>query len=216
MLKTKKSKIKRKISIFLATVMILNLLSGYLGIIVTYASNLNLGQTIYEDEIYPSNTEIEKSIIFLSENHINIPDDVKSLCEKYGEKYDICPELLEAICWIESNCISKIDNPDGSCKGIMQIKPSSHAKRIDKLNVSDIYDTESNIYIASDYIAELRNDYADDNLAVTLMLYNGDTNGVNKYMDGGEPSDFVNKVLKVSNALENIHFAEKFRIKEQN
>ena len=50
---------------------------------------------------------------------IDAPDDVKEICEKYGAEYDICPELLEAICWNESRYTVKITA--GTCKGIMQI-----------------------------------------------------------------------------------------------
>lgn len=31
-----------------------------------------------------------------------IPKEVEEACIKYGEAYDICPELLEAICYEES------------------------------------------------------------------------------------------------------------------
>ena len=39
-----------------------------------------------------------------------IPEDVQAACEKWGAAYDICPELLEAICYNESRYISTVEN----------------------------------------------------------------------------------------------------------
>lgn len=35
-----------------------------------------------------------------------VPEDVRTACEKYGEEYNIAPELLEAIIWHESDIVT--------------------------------------------------------------------------------------------------------------
>lgn len=160
------------------------------------------GQTIYY-EIYPQNNEIEESRQRLEEQHISIPNDVEYWCKVYGEEYGICPEVLEAICWTESNCIAEISSPDGSCKGLMQIKPSSHSKRMARINAKDIYGVRDNIHTGADYLAELMQTY---DLSASLMAYNGDMGAIERYQRTGELSAYTNKVLTIAKDLERIHF----------
>ena len=57
-----------------------------------------------------------ESVQYLSENGIEIPQEVKNQCTDAADQYGICPELLMSMCWVESRC-----NPDvtgGSCCGI--------------------------------------------------------------------------------------------------
>lgn len=160
------------------------------------------GQTICY-EVYPQTKEIEESRQRLEEIGVRIPNDVIYWCRAYGDEYGICPEVLEAICWVESNCISSISSADGSCKGLMQIKPSSHSKRMIRLNVNDIYDVKENIAIGSDYLHELMQTY---DLTASLMAYNGDTGAIERYQRTGELSGYANKVLTIAKDLERIHF----------
>lgn len=65
------------------------------------------------------------------------PVEVQEACTKWGEYYDICPELLQAICWNESRYETDLVN--GTCVGIMQINEPVHTARIEKLGVTDIH-----------------------------------------------------------------------------
>lgn len=128
------------------------------------------------------------------------PDEVKEICEKYGTEYNICPELLEAICWNESRYTADI--AAGSCKGIMQVNEPFHKDRLKKLGVTDIYDMDGNIHTGADYLAELFASYEDP--AAVLGLYHGERNAVKKAASGNA-SSYVKRILKKSEELERLH-----------
>ena len=163
---------------------------------------MKLGQTVSEElEIYPYQQQIDEAQEYLTTYKIVIPETVEKYCIKYGEEYGICPELLEAICWTESNCKENVSSSDGSCKGLMQIKPSSHRKRMSRLGVNNIYDIESNIKVGADYLAELACE--DSNINIILARYNGVAD-VESVRDN--PTDYIKKVLKIAQSLERVHF----------
>lgn len=131
---------------------------------------------------------------------IDAPDDVKEICEKYGAEYDICPELLEAICWNESRYTANITA--GTCKGIMQINEPEHKDRLKNLGVTDIYDMDSNIHTGADYLAELFKSYEDP--AVVLAYYHGEKNVIARTKKG-QLSGYVKRILEKSEMLEKLH-----------
>ena len=69
----------------------------------------------------------------ISQNEIN------QICEEVGNKYCICPELLEAMCQVESN-----NNPNAVGKlgdtGLMQIIPKYHTAEMKQLGVTNLKD----------------------------------------------------------------------------
>lgn len=132
-----------------------------------------------------------------------IPEDVEFWCEKYGEEYDICPETLEAMCWVESRCTPSAQSADKSCKGLMQVKPSCHQKRMEKLGVRNIFGVWENIKTGTDYLAELRGE--DPDIAEALYLYNGNTTGAERYRKTHEVTGYAKKVLDISEELEEKH-----------
>lgn len=151
------------------------------------------GTSVIDDISHPNTKEIEEATSYLSENRIVIPAEIEELCKKYGKEYDICPEILMAVCWVESNCIEDIDNSQG-CKGLMQVKHSCHRARMERLNCTDLHNAEENIKVGTDYLAEL---LETNDIRLSLALYNGHTN-VN--------AGYINKVLKIAHALEVVHF----------
>lgn len=152
------------------------------------------GQIIMEGEFFPNNNEIEEAEQFLSGNMIVVPKDIEELTIKYGKEYGICPELIQAVIFTESAFKPEVSN--GKCKGLMQISTSSHRKRMNELNVTDIYDTEQNIETGCHYLKELFDTYGDT--AKCLMLYNGDPNATKE----GYISGYARKVMKISRYLE--------------
>ena len=133
----------------------------------------------------------------LTEMGVDIPPQVVEYCTKAGEVYDICPEFLEAICWVESRCTA--DAVNGSCKGIMQVSEKWHKDRMERLNVSSIYDEEGNIMVATDYLAELFIEYEDCTLV--LDYYNGNSHADDN-AENGIISEYADKVLTLSKLLE--------------
>ena len=135
----------------------------------------------------------------LMEMGIEIPPQVVEYCETAGSMYNISPEFLEAICWVESNCDP--DAVNGSCKGIMQVSDRWHYDRMERLGVTSIFDEEGNILTATDYLSELFGTYGCDD-ALVLMVYNGDSKADDFANGRVEMSDYAKKVLTIANLLE--------------
>lgn len=130
------------------------------------------------------------------------PIEVQIACNKYGLEYDICPELLEAICYQESRFDEKALDGTESCYGLMQIKRSCHRERMNELGVNDLFDIDSNIHLATDYIAELFDEYED--AATVLMVYHGESNAVSR-AEKGQLSKYAEEILERSASLERLH-----------
>ena len=130
------------------------------------------------------------------------PLEVQIACNKYGELYGICPELLESICYQESRFDEQALDITGSCYGLMQIQKISHRKRMDDLGVTDLYDIDSNVHVATDYLSELFEQYED--VATVLMVYHGEKNAVRRSQQG-IVSQYAKEVLERSYELEELH-----------
>ena len=153
-------------------------------------------QQVYPEEIV---TEIDYGEVvdpneILEFYQVEVPEDIRVMCEKAGEESNVCPELLEAICWRESRFDP--DAYNSGCCGLMQISVKWHTGRMEDLGVTDIYDAYSNIRVGADYLAELFEKH-DGDLYAVLMEYNGDTSeGV---------SDYALEICEISEALERVH-----------
>ena len=152
------------------------------------------GTSVIDDISHPDGKEIEEATSYISENKIVIPADIKEICNQYGKEYNICPEILMAVCWVESHCTAEISNASGSCHGIAQIHAGSHKRRMAKLGVSDLFNADENIHVSADYIAEL---FIENDLETSLCLYNG----VNS-----NSTSYSRKVLKIAHSLEVVHW----------
>ena len=134
----------------------------------------------------------------LADMGVEIPPQVIRYCENAGKIYNISPEFLEAICWVESNCDPNAVN--GTCKGIMQVSDIWHFDRMERLGVTSIFDEEGNILVAADYLSELFSTYG-DNDPLVLDYYNGNSNA-DENARNGIISDYARKVLTIANLLE--------------
>lgn len=128
------------------------------------------------------------------------PLEVQIACNKYGAQYNVCPELLEAICYHESRYTPDISN--GTCRGIMQINEPYHKERMERLGVTDIYDLEGNILVGADYLAELFAEYND--VGIVMGLYHGEKNAIEKGKSGNL-SNYTKEILELSEHLERLH-----------
>ncbi|MBQ1575204.1 MAG: lytic transglycosylase domain-containing protein [Clostridiales bacterium] len=131
---------------------------------------------------------------------IRLSDEAVEACEKYGEEYNICPELLMSIIETESggNQYAQCD----SCKGLMQVSTKWHADRMKRLGVTDIYDVDGNVHVGTDYLAELFEKYED--APYVLDIYNGNSKA-DDYYEAGIISDYADEVLTRSEQLERLH-----------
>ena len=147
----------------------------------------------------------------LQELGVEIPEEIIELTEIIGQKYEICPELLQAIIWQESRCIASVKN--ASCSGLMQINVSQafnkkHIKEMaaDKdLTYSEaIFDAEINIEAGAQLLRYLFDNFGDDPAEI-LMRYNGDSTNLKRYKCGGDMSSYAQDTLEISELLERAH-----------
>lgn len=129
------------------------------------------------------------------------PIEIQIACNKYGEKYNICPELLESICYAESRYTADVVDASKTCYGLMQIHKASHKDRMKRLGVTDLYDIDSNIHVGADYLSELFEQYED--VGVVLTVYHGEKNV--ERAKQGRLSSYVTGILEMSESLERLH-----------
>lgn len=128
-------------------------------------------------------------------------NEVTGLTERIGAEYSLCPELLQAVAWKESH-YDETAEADG-CIGLMQVSERWHSDRMAALGVTDLYDPESNIRVAADYLAELFDQYEDTGMV--LMVYSGDS-GAEAYAGSGEGlSGYAQEVMEHAFRLERQH-----------
>lgn len=127
--------------------------------------------------------------------------EVIELSARIGAAYNICPELLQAIAWHESSYREDAEN-DG-CSGLMQVAGRWHGDRMARLQVTDLYDPESNMLVAADYLAELFVQYED--MGMVLMVYSGDS-GAEAFAQSGQGlSEYAHEVMEHTYQLERQH-----------
>lgn len=132
-----------------------------------------------------------------AEEKVSVPEDVKAISEELGQANNICPETIQAICWVESRFQPDAEN--GGCVGIMQVAPKWHKERMDRLGVTNLTDMRQNMLVAVDYLAELVED--EEDMEEALMRYHGESR-IQERLDSGEMSAYVESVLTLSAELE--------------
>lgn len=130
-----------------------------------------------------------------------LPQEYISYCEKIGQAYHICPELLEAVIETESG-----GNPDAVGDlgeiGLMQVYPKYHMNRAEHLKVYNLFEPYGNIIVGTDYLAELFQEYED--VGTALMIYNGTKDAVDRGRRG-DYTDYAEKIMKRCEQLERLH-----------
>lgn len=137
---------------------------------------------------------------YAEEDISELPEEIQETCNKYGEEYNICPELIMAI--IERESAGNPDAKNGSCNGLMQISDRWHTERMERLEVTDIYDIDGNIHVGTDYLAELFQEYGE--VSTVLMVYHGEENAVKK-SKSGQVSKYADGILTRSAELERMN-----------
>lgn len=124
-------------------------------------------------------------------------DYIEAVCETYN----LCPELVESIIFYESSWTTDAVSSAG-CIGLMQIHPKSHAKRMEKLGVTDLTNAYQNILVGCDLLAELFEVYGEPCKA--LDAYAG-TLKKDSWYEAGNMSKYSRLILNYSAELERTH-----------
>lgn len=131
-----------------------------------------------------------------------ISETAYNACVKYGEEYNICPEILMSI--IEKESSGQFDAENDGCKGLMQINEKFHADRMKRLGCNNIFDEEQNVHVGTDYLSELLEEYGD--IYIILMCYNMGESRANELVSLGiYESDYAVWICERSAELEKIH-----------
>ena len=139
--------------------------------------------------------------IFAKAAELPVDEKYGEYCKEIGAKYNICPELLEAIIEQESSGNPNSVGVDGDI-GLMQVVPKWHRDRMQRLGVTDLYDPYSNILVGTDYLMELAEEYED--FATVLMIYNGSSNAVIRG-EAGNYTEYAKSIMERSAELERLH-----------
>lgn len=150
--------------------------------------NINLLVTV--SGVLPLKEKIEKKVL-TQEEQIDLY--VEDICEDYG----VDPYIVKSIIWHESRYNPNAAN--GNCVGLMQISTYWNAKRANELGVIDFYDPYSNILIGVDIISDMLNNNND--IKLTLMLYNMDHDTAYSWYSQGKISDYALSVLDRAESL---------------
>lgn len=126
---------------------------------------------------------------------------VARLAEEVGEKYQICPELLQAIAWKESRYCPEVESK--GCTGLMQVAGRWHQERMKELGTDNLKDAYQNMLVAADYLQELVETYGDP--VMVLMVYNGDSRTADYWEGRCGPSGYAEEILELSAQLEARH-----------
>lgn len=129
---------------------------------------------------------------------IEVPEDIRQISDELGMRYNICPELLQAVCFKESSFDPHAEN--GACVGVMQINPGWHKERMERLGVKDLTDTRGNMLVGADYLSELAKQYED--IGIVLMAYNGDSSIWDVMGGTAGISRYASEILAISAELE--------------
>lgn len=146
--------------------------------------------------------DFEKEVLV---ENTNLSESTIDYCYQYGDEYDFRPELLIAI--IEAESSGNPNAKNGDCLGLMQVSEKYHTDRMEKLDVTDLYDEGGNILVATDYLYELFMKYED--IGMVLMTYNGDSSAKEYWNGNVELSKYAKKIMNRTEELESIIDEEK-------
>ena len=130
-----------------------------------------------------------------------LPAEYLYYCEKSGQEYGICPELLQAVIEEESGGSPDAVGQAGET-GLMQIYPKYHRIRAEHLGVYNLFDPEGNILVGADYLAELFEMYQDT--GTVLMVYNGTEDAAERGRKG-DYTEYAEKIMERAARLERQH-----------
>lgn len=146
-----------------------------------------------------------KGILKAETNDTYISAEYVRYCEIIGAKYNVSPELLEAIIETESSGKANVTNSSGTCIGLMQVNANYQKDRMRKLGVNTLYDPYGNILVGTDLLMEYAMKYED--LALVLTAYNcGEYSKTFKNVQStGTIPSYAQKIMNRAEELERVH-----------
>lgn len=75
--------------------------------------------------------------------------------EKTAKRYGLDSKIIKALIEEESGWVASAEGDNGNSIGLMQIQERWHKERMKRLGVTNLYDSEQNITVGCDILAEL-------------------------------------------------------------
>ena len=127
-------------------------------------------------------------------NGFNLLPQFTPIIKSAATKYDLDPNLIAAVIWVESSGDKKAVSKKGA-RGLMQLMPVTART----LGVSDVMDPAENIAGGTRYLKQMLNNYA-GNISLALAAYNAGPTTVNRY--GGihpfpETKKYIQRVMSI-------------------
>lgn len=126
--------------------------------------------------------------------------------------YELEPQLLNAMIWVESRFVERATSPAGA-QGLMQLMPPTAKELAQKLGrpSASSYDPEFNITAGALYIRKMMDRY-DGNLDLALAAYNAGPGNIDKWTKNGaalppRSQEYVQLVLDAKRRFEEHHDA---------
>ncbi len=110
---------------------------------------------------------------------------VQAIVAAAASEHQLDPALINAMIWVESRFDPKAKSPSGA-RGLMQLMPATAAylaKRMGEHNAR-AYDPEFNVRAGALYLAEMRQKFGDEQLAVAA--YHAGPGNVKKWVEAGQ------------------------------
>ncbi len=137
-------------------------------------------------------------------------ESTPSLVERHARTHGLDPDLVRAVIHAESGGRPGAVSPAGAV-GLMQIMPGTAAAVAEKLGLPspsrrDLFDPDVNIRIGTFYLAQMREDFGDDHLA--LGAYNAGPANVRRWRKKhpGAPGP---EVIRRAGFAETRHFVKR-------
>lgn len=128
-------------------------------------------------------------------------ESLRSICIYVGDLYDIPPNILHALAYVESRYNVNATGTSGD-SGLCQIIPKWNRDRMKRLGVTDIYDPYSNVLVCADILKYNQSAKYGNDIRFMLMAYNMGVGGATKKYEAGIISNYANKVLAKSYELD--------------
>lgn len=124
-----------------------------------------------ESEIEPAALDIVKVSYTEKLQDVKLSAEMQQWLMSYSYERHISPFIIFAIIEKESDYDADAVGDAGESIGLMQIQEKWHQERMEKLGLSDLWDSQQNIQVGIDYLMELLDENPD--MEWVLNAYNG-------------------------------------------
>ena len=163
-------------------------------------SPLEYSKNIIFEEPEPEPINEEPYFVDIVDGYIT-EESLRSICIYVGDLYDIPPNILHALVYVESRYNVNATGMSGD-SGLCQIIPKWNRDRMKRLGVTDIYDPYSNVLVCADILKYNQSTKYGNDIRFMLMAYNMGVGGATKKYEAGIISNYANKVLAKSYELD--------------